>query len=277
MGQGWGERWRGLLNRLGGPPASAFPRVVLETEPAAIYAIGDVHGCFDLLLAMESMIAVDAAEIEGERLIVMLGDVMDRGDRSAQVLDHLLEPPPSGLRRRCLMGNHEAMMLDFLRRPSPNAAWLEFGGRETLLSYGVPLEALMHGRFGAREARKIVDSYIPADHVAYLEALPVMIETPAAVLVHAGIRPGIELDEQSDYDLIGYRDNFEATYEDVGRVVVHGHSIREAPLVTAGRIAIDTGAYFTGKLSAVRLVPGAVPVILTSGSPSPQPSPTALS
>lgn len=277
MAQGWGERWRGMLDRFGRQPANALPRIAIEGNPAAIYAIGDVHGCLDLLLAMESLIVADAAEIEGERWIVMLGDVVDRGERSAQVIDHLLEPPPTGLRRLNLMGNHEAMMLDFIRRPSPSSAWLEFGGRETLLSYGVPFEALMHGRFTAREARRIVDSYVPSDHIEFLEQLPVMIEAANAIFVHAGIRPDVGLSEQSDFDLIGYRDNFEATYEDLGRVVVHGHTIREAPLVSPGRIAIDTGAYFTGRLSAVRITPDTPPVIITSGSPRSQPLPTALS
>lgn len=277
MGQGWLERWKSLRNRIGGRPGNALQRLAFEAEPAAIYAIGDVHGCLDLLLALESIIVADAAEIEGERWIVMLGDVVDRGERSAQVLDHLLAPTPGGLQRYSLMGNHEAMMLDFLRRPSPNATWLEFGGRETLLSYGVPLEALMHSRFGAREARQIVDIYIPGDHIEFLEELPVMIETPSTVLVHAGIRPGIELGEQADLDLIGYRDNFEASYAGLGRTVVHGHTIREEPLVAANRIAIDTGAYFSGRLTAVRIVPGGPPVLFSSGSSRPQQPPTALS
>ena len=277
MGQGWLERWRSLRSRLGGRPGSALQRLAVDAEPAAIYAIGDVHGCLDLLLALEAIIVADAAEIEGERWIVMLGDVVDRGERSAQVLDHMLEPAPGELRRFSLMGNHEAMMLDFLRRPSPNSAWLEFGGRETLLSYGVPLEALMHSRFGAREARQIVDLYIPGDHIEWLEELPVMIETPSTVLVHAGIQPGIGLSEQADLDLFGYRDNFEASYEDLGRTVVHGHTIREEPLVSANRIAIDTGAYFTGRLTAVRIVPDQPPVLFSSGSSRPQQSTTAMS
>ena len=277
MGQGWLERWKSLRDRLGGRPGNAWPRLAVDADPAAIYAIGDVHGCLDLLVALESVIVADAAEIEGERWIVMLGDLVDRGERSAQVLDHMLAPTPGGLKRYSLMGNHEAMMLDFLRRPSPNAPWLEFGGRETLLSYGVPMEALMHNRFGAREARQMVDIYIPGDHIEFLEELPVMIETPSTLLVHAGIRPGIGLAGQADQDLIGYRDNFEASYADLGRTVIHGHTIREEPLVAPNRIAIDTGAYFSGRLTAVRIVPGELPVLFSSGSSRPQHSPTALS
>lgn len=268
MVQGWLERWKNLRSRLGGTPPSSLRRLAVDADPAAIYAIGDVHGCLDHLLALEESIVADATNIAGERWIVMLGDVVDRGERSAQVLDHLLSPPPAGLRRFCLMGNHEAMMLDFIRRPSPASAWLEFGGRETLLSYGVPLESLMYGRFGAREARQLVDVYVPGDHIEFLEQLPVLLETPSTLLVHAGIRPGIAIAQQADADLIGFRDNFEASYADCGKVVVHGHTIREEPLVTANRIAIDTGAYFTGRLTAVRLVPGEQPVLLSSGPSS---------
>lgn len=269
MGQGWLERWKSLRGRLRGTPANSPQRLAVEADPAAIYAIGDVHGCLDHLLALEESIVADAANIAGERWIVMLGDVVDRGERSAQVLDHLLGPPPAGLRRFSLMGNHEVMMLDFIRRPSPASAWLEFGGRETLLSYGVPLEALMYGRFGAREARQIVDTYIPGDHIEFLEELPVLLETPSTLLVHAGIRPGVSIAQQADADLVGFRDNFEATYAEYGKVVVHGHTIREEPLVTSNRIAIDTGAYFTGRLTAIRLVPGEQPVLLSSGSSLP--------
>jgi serine/threonine protein phosphatase 1 len=277
MGQGWLERWKNLRNRFGGRSGAGLQRLAVDAEPAAIYVIGDVHGCLDLLLALEKTIVADAANFSGDRWIVMVGDVIDRGEQSAGVLDHLLAPPPAGLQRFCLAGNHEAMMLDFLRRPSPNSPWLEFGGRETLLSYGVPMESLMHSRFGAREARQIVDLYIPGDHVEFLESLPVMIETPSTILVHAGIRPGVWLEDQSDSDLIGYRDNFEASYEDLGRTVVHGHTIREEPLVTPNRIAIDTGAYFTGRLVAVRIVPNESPMLFSSGAPRPQQSSTAMS
>ncbi len=277
MGQGLLDRWRNFRNRLGGRSGEGLQRLSVDAEPAAIYAIGDVHGCLELLLALEKTIVADAANIEGDRWVVMLGDVVDRGEKSAQVLDHLLEPAPTGLQRFCLTGNHEAMMLEFLRRPSPNSAWLEFGGRETLLSYGVPLESLMHRRFGAREARQIVDTYIPRDHIDFLESLPVMIDTPSTVLVHAGIRPGIGLPEQNDHDLIGYRDNFEASYEDLGRVVIHGHTIREEPLVAPNRIAIDTGAYFTGRLTAVRIAHNEPPVLFSSGSSRPQQSQSAMS
>lgn len=245
-------------------------RLSFDTTPAAIYAIGDVHGCLGLLKLLEAQIVEDAKSLPDEGWIVMLGDVIDRGDRSAQVIDHLLAPPPAGLKRLCLMGNHEAMMLDFIRRPSANAIWLENGGRETLLSYGVPIEALMHDRFGGRRARQIVDSYIPDDHLRYLESLPLLIETPAAIFVHAGLDPEVPLDRQRDADLINYRDDYASGFERFGKPVVHGHSVREEPLVTPGRIAIDTGAFFSGRLTAVRLMPGEPPRLFSTPTNRPQ-------
>lgn len=261
-----------LLDRLlsfgrpgGKQPANArVASVVCNTTPAAIYAIGDVHGCLDLLLALEDQIIEDAAGIEGDRWIVMIGDVVDRGTSSARTLDHLLARPPNGFRRYCLMGNHEAMMLDFLMQPRAKSAWLEYGGRETLLSYGMPHDQLTRGLTNDRSARQLIDAYVPSEHIDFLSSLPLVIETPESILVHAGLRPGVSLANQSELDIIGYRDDFSADFAEFEKTVVHGHTIREMPLVTPWRIAIDTGAYASGRLSAVRLMPGTAPHILSS-------------
>jgi len=252
------------------PPATArAASLVSDTQPAAIYAIGDVHGCLDLLQALEREIVADARGIEGERWIVMIGDVVDRGASSAHTIDHLLAPPPEGFRRLCLMGNHEAMMLGFLARPRAKSPWLDYGGRETLLSYGIPHDRLMHGHLNDRLARQLVEAYVPSEHLDFLASLPLMIETPESILVHAGLRPGISVANQAEADLIGYRDDFSADFAEFGKTVVHGHMIRDTPLVTPGRIAIDTGAYASGRLTAVRLMPGAAPQLLSANKPRP--------
>lgn len=227
-------------------------RWVFSEAPGSIYAIGDVHGRLDLLMALESQIAEDASAREGEIWVVLLGDIVDRGPSSAQVIDHLIAPPSEGLRRFCLRGNHEALMLDFLRRPRASSGWLELGGRETLLSYGVPERALSE-KFDDRSARAIVDSYVPDEHRNFLEALPLTIETPEAIFVHAGLRPGVALEKQSATDIMWWRDDFGNDYSEFAKVVVHGHTPRQEPLITAFRIAIDTGAVATGRLTAVRL------------------------
>lgn len=263
MRRGLFGKWVGMGRR------TSPPRLSFGADPAAIYAIGDVHGCLGLLKRLEEQISEDAKSLGGDRWIIMLGDVIDRGDQSAQVIDHLLSPPPAGLKRLCLMGNHEAMMLAFVQRPSPNAIWLENGGRETLLSYGVPIEALMHDRLGGRQARQIVGTYIPNDHLDFLTALPLLIETPSAIFVHAGLDPDTPLEEQREVDLINYRDDYASGFERFGKPVVHGHSIREEPLVSPGRIAIDTGAFFSGRLTAVRLAPGEPPKLFSTGPSRP--------
>jgi serine/threonine protein phosphatase 1 len=102
---------------------------------------------------------------------------------------------------------------------------------------------------------------VPDEHVAFLEGLPALLETPGFVFVHAGLRPGIAVARQQFEDLIWYRDDFAETYETLGSTVVHGHTIRDEVLVSPGRIALDTGAFATGRLSAVRLAPGLPPLV----------------
>ncbi len=248
------------------PARPAANRLTVAESPEAIYAIGDVHGCLDLLVDIEAQIAADADHAGGERWLVTLGDVVDRGPASAQVIDHLLRPAPAGLRRINLMGNHEAMMLDFLHRPRAGSMWLESGGTETLASYGVPTDKLL--RLDNRSAQQIVASYIPAEHFDYLAALPVLLDTPTALFVHAGLRPGIGIPQQADEDLLWFRDQFLSDFAEFGRPVVHGHTMRQQALVTPHRIAIDTAAVESGQLTAVRIGLSGPRLFSTSSGPA---------
>ncbi|WP_421760458.1 metallophosphoesterase [Devosia sp.] len=245
-------------------PMSAH-RLSFDADPAALYAIGDVHGCLDLLRSLERQIADDAAQLGHEAWVILLGDVIDRGPASAQVLDHLLNKPPAGLRRFCLGGNHEAMMLEFMARPRRDSDWLAMGGRETLLSYGIPGQKLLT-ETSPRAIGQLLESYIPEEHRIFLDALPVLIETPTMLFSHAGLRPGIPIEKQSTTDLQWFRDGFADDFAEFGKIVVHGHTPREQPLVTAHRISIDTGASNTGRLTAVRLIPGQPPLIFTAAA-----------
>ena len=259
-------RWR---ERNGQKPArlDRSTHLVFPQQPAVIYAIGDIHGCLDLLLSLERQIVADAARSAGEKWLVVLGDFVDRGPSTAALIDHLSAPAPDGLRRFVLKGNHEAMMLDFIARPRAGSRWLESGGRETLLSYGVPSRALA-GRPGSRAIRQLVESYVPDEHLAFLASLPSLLETPKHLLVHAGLRPGVAPSAQGEPDLLWYRDDFTETYASIGKTVVHGHQIREKPLVTPSRVALDTGAYLGGRLSAARLsADGAVQLLSAEWSP----------
>lgn len=246
----------------------ASPPLKLERQPARIYAIGDVHGCLDLLQRLEARIVADAADAPGDKLIVMLGDLIDRGPASAQVIDHVLARPPAGFERICLMGNHEAMMLAFVRDPRRGAIWLDNGGREALLSYGLPSDTLLRG-VASRALENLIASHVPAEHIDFLERLPILLETPEAIFVHAGLRPGVALAAQTDDDLIWFRDNYESDYAEFGRPVVHGHMPRAEALVTPHRIAIDTGVYVNGRLTAVRIMPGQPPVLFAAANEIP--------
>jgi serine/threonine protein phosphatase 1 len=247
-------------------PAAEAPgrqRLFTESSPELIYAIGDVHGRLDLLRSLESKIVDDAAALAQPAWLVMLGDYVDRGPQSAQVIDHLLAPPPPGFARYCLAGNHELAMLDFLGHPRANHAWLEFGGDETLRSYGIEAAP---GRCSPRQLAQSIESHIPAAHRHFLATLPMLLATPDFIFVHAGLRPGIAIEAQNDSDLSGIRDGFGQSYEEFERRIVHGHMPLAKPFEAPFRIGVDTGAYATGRLTAVRLRPNAPATFLSSAS-----------
>lgn len=226
------------------------PRLRRDLGNDTIYAIGDVHGCCDLLVAMERSIVADAAERVGRKLIVLLGDMIDRGPASAQVIDHLLAPPPEGFERVCLAGNHEVMMLEFLARPRLDSGWLANGGIETLQSYGIWPAQLEQTR-SRSQLSMLLDASIPAQHLTFLARLPAMLIAEPYVLVHAGIRPGIPDDAQQESDLLWSR--LVVVQEGPGRRVVHGHTPVTVARADGADINIDTGAFATGTLSAVRI------------------------
>lgn len=256
-----------LLSRKDAPAPSGMRRerlVLDDPAPPRLYAMGDIHGCITELLALERLIAEDAGEDASKACLIHLGDHVDRGPRSADVLEHLRSTGPGGMRRICLLGNHEDMMLDFLRDPGPDHAWLEFGGRETLASYGI-------GSWGRSRAelRNLLASHIPQEHVDFLGKMPIMVRALSYCFVHAGLRPGILPAHQSDSDLIWYRPpgapNGETPPAAGFPTVVHGHVPVPEAQVVVGRINVDTGAYSTGRLSAVRLAEGVAPVFLHTG------------
>jgi len=221
------------------------PRLAFHSWPAAVYAIGDVHGCLDQFLALEAQIAEDGLNYVGEKWLVTLGDHIDRGPHSQQVVEHVMAPAPAGFRRFALLGNHEAMALNFLARPSGDVDWLDQGGAETLTSYGI----------GPSDSPAEIAAHFPADHRAFLENLPLYLLLPGWLFVHAGIRPGIPLIDQSEDDLVWIRAPFLTSQLTGGFRVVHGHTPGRDIVVTPHRIDIDTGCFATGRLSAVRVTP----------------------
>lgn len=244
---------RGILDFLRGnaPPPSVQQRrkLFFDNAPDHIYAIGDVHGCDDTLGRLEDRIFEDSRKRDGLKWLIMLGDYVDRGPKSASVLDRLTTRPRADIERICLAGNHEDVMLDFLRNPAADHRWLDFGGLETLYSYG------LHKLPANREALKnLLQSRIPDEHIAFLDSLPSMLSVPGYCFVHAGLKNGVALAQQQDADLLWLRPS--ATEKDVatnGFITIHGHTPVAGVEVGRTRINLDTGAYMSGVLSAVRL------------------------
>jgi serine/threonine protein phosphatase 1 len=247
------KKLAGLIGLGKVPARPRRARLQIDTTDTAIYAIGDVHGCLDELLALEQAIIADAAQLSGRKLIIMLGDYVDRGPASAQVLNHLIAPPPAGFERICLAGNHEMQMLDYAEGRSDLPPWLAIGAAATLHSYGIDPQRLDQVYRSTGQVDEIIRKTFPAAHLAFLRSLPVLVEAPRYVFVHAGFRPDMELDRQPDEDLITIRSAFYERAHLLTKYVVHGHTPVDEAERDGARINIDTGACFTGRLTALRI------------------------
>jgi serine/threonine protein phosphatase 1 len=244
------------LSRLLGsrqPERRPLKRIALPEPSGPVYAVGDVHGCLDALLALEDEIFADAAHFPEPRLLIMLGDYVDRGPASAQLIDHLMQPMPDGFSRLCLAGNHELVMLDYLEGRGNLEDWLRYGAEATLASYGVDTAYLAKLGQGNAERDMLIRQAIPVAHLQFLRQLAIVVEMPGFAFVHAGILPDMPLDRQSDWQLATVRKSFEEKAHLSERVVVHGHTPVEQPLHMKGRVNLDTGACFTGQLTGIRL------------------------
>jgi len=222
----------------------------------AIYAIGDIHGRLDLLTDLLAQVAADAElhPADQKRQLVFLGDYIDRGTESRGVIDALLRPGSPDLPRIFLMGNHEDAMLEFLDEQSDGVAWLTYGGLETLLSYGVAIRRLPTSVASAGELREALRAAVPRDHVDFLRRCALSHAEGDYVFVHAGVRPGRPLEQQDRRDLLWIRDEFLRVPGALpGKVVVHGHTICDAPQDLGHRIDIDTGAFVSGRLTCLVL------------------------
>jgi serine/threonine protein phosphatase 1 len=241
---------KALLNLVRRAP----PRAERVPDGLRVYAIGDIHGRLDLLDALLASIAGDdAARGNGvETHHIFLGDLIDRGPDSRGVVERLLAFSKSGAKARFLMGNHEQVFLRALEGDKRSLRFLDrIGGRETLNSYGISGED--YRTLGFEELVARASEQVPAEHVAFLAGFETMIALGDYLFVHAGIRPGVTLAEQEHNDLCWIRDEFLTHKESFGPVVIHGHSITEEIDVRANRIGIDTGAFASGKLTAIGL------------------------
>jgi serine/threonine protein phosphatase 1 len=216
-------------------------------EGVRIYAIGDVHGRFDLLKQMYAAIGTEGSDVRDWR-IVHLGDYVDRGPESKQVIDFLIEAGRDS-RITTLCGNHDIAMLDFLATPDAAGLFARYGGDATGRSYGVDM------RFGATAelaaCHSALDAAVPQAHRDFLHGLKFSAEIGDFFFCHAGIRPGVLLDKQDPKDLIWIREAFLRHSGLHPKVIVHGHTPMELPEVLPNRVNVDTGAFFTGVLTAL--------------------------
>ena len=218
-----------------------------------IYAIGDVHGRFDLLQELYAAIRLDVATRPPKQSVeIFLGDYVDRGPQSREVVDWLIRSEPACDERICLMGNHEDMLLGALRDVDGAEAWLFNGGVETLLSYGGTSRNALLGMTVGR-ARDAFAAVFPESHRAFVADLPHMTAFGGYAFVHAGLDPARPIREQDPFDLLWIREPFLTSAADFGFIVVHGHTPAAAPEVRPNRINIDTGAFFTGRLTCLVL------------------------
>lgn len=215
------------------------------------YVIGDIHGRRDLFEALAG--AIDADDLAGEdanTTVVLLGDLVDRGPDSAGVIAAAREWQQRR-KVRVLAGNHEEMFLESFNDSEMLRHFLRHGGRETVLSYGIDRD--LYNAMSLDQLQEEMARIVPEDDRAFLAAAEEWIEVGDYLLVHAGINPAVSLDEQRRSDLLWIRNRFLDHPDAFSHVIVHGHTIFDGVEDTGTRIGIDTGAYRTGRLTALVL------------------------
>jgi serine/threonine protein phosphatase 1 len=234
----------------------AGPRT--PANPAApgglrIYAVGDVHGRFDLLTELSDKIRADLADNPPAASIeIYIGDYVDRGPDARSVIEWLRSDTAACDERICLKGNHEDIFLQFIADPGMAEYWRDLGGFETLYSYGVQPPVARTGEAMLASHEQLMQ-VLPAEDVKFLQSLPLYASFGDYLFVHAGLRPGLRLEKQVEEDLIWIREPFLTSGHDFGQIVVHGHTPGDAPDIRGNRINIDTGAFLTGCLTCLVL------------------------
>jgi serine/threonine protein phosphatase 1 len=256
----------GIVDRL----RKAFTRAPVAPpcvpDGLRLYAIGDIHGRDDLLAALLEVVERDgAAAPDLRKVLIFLGDYVDRGLQSRQVLDRLSGDFAPGFERVFLKGNHELALRQFMDDAAFGRTWKYYGGLETLHSYGIKELTLSDDPAAFEHARERFNAVLPGKHLDFLDNLQLSAEFGDYFFVHAGVRPGIALHRQIEEDLLWIREDFLDSSSAYGKVVVHGHTPREAVEFRSNRIGVDTGAYMTGVLTALVLESASRRLIQTGG------------
>jgi serine/threonine protein phosphatase 1 len=238
-------------------PVRPRRRIDLGEKPPSypIYAIGDVHGCLDQLQQAEARIAEDIRHTGRAGPVLLLGDYVDRGPASSQVIEHLVQPSAHGLKRVALCGNHDDIFSKFIQEPDLHLEWLALGGEQTLMSYGIDIHGIDQGKKGRNgKLKELLAQAVPPSHKEFLAALPVSLKIGHLFFVHAGIRPGIPLHQQREEDMLWIREPFLTEGPKLPPLlVVHGHTLKTEPDFGPLRIGIDTGAFYSGRLTTLKI------------------------
>lgn len=218
-----------------------------------IYCIGDVHGCHALLLDLLHKIEHDCLAFLGRKLIIYLGDYIDRGPNSKEVIETLIQHNPDNTECIYLRGNHEQVLLDFLQEESVEKAWLSFGGRATLASYNVAIHKIPTKKSDFTNMQQQLKEKLPETHHHFLAQTTLNYTLGSYYFVHAGIYPRKSLAKQKAKDLLWIRDEFTSYQKHHEKIIVHGHTVSDEPELLANRIGIDTGAYASNILTCLVL------------------------
>ncbi|WP_051612616.1 metallophosphoesterase family protein [Hyphomonas sp. CACIAM 19H1] len=245
------------------PPV--LQRITQAPEGLCLYAVGDIHGRMDLLLRLVEQIDADAAQLpEGVKpQIIFLGDYIDRGLQSRDVIEYFTSGALDRYDPVFLLGNHEEALLRFLQEVNFGTQWTRFGGGETLYSYGFAPPNSRASLNSHEEMAKVRDAWtklweafrerLPESHLSFFQSLKPYHVAGDYLFVHAGLRPGLSLEKQSQRDMLWIREEFLDDALPFDHLIVHGHTPEDAIHRDDRRIGLDTGAFLTGKLSAARL------------------------
>ncbi len=218
-----------------------------------IYCIGDIHGRDDLLQQLHKKILEHAKQYTGTKTIIYLGDYIDRGEHSKLVIESLISKPLPNFQSIYLRGNHEQTLLDFLIEPEVGRSWFNYGGLQTLVSYGVRYSKIPTSKQDLQQLQNELRERISPEHINFMENTRLFYIAGSYYFVHAGVNPRITLDKQTPDEQLWIRDAFIQHTKPFEKIIVHGHTITNEPDFQPNRIGLDTGAYISGKLSCLVL------------------------